>query len=118
MTIKPNPIVSETEFNAIFQQMSSLRESLLSISNELNAYENYILKLKTEETNKNKDNKDLPGIEKHHILPRFDSGTDESSNLVLVSLKEHVIAHLFLDSLESSSQTTRLRCFFIPYWRH
>jgi hypothetical protein len=32
-------------------------------------------------------------IEKHHILPRFDGGTDDPSNLVLVSIKEHVIAH-------------------------
>jgi len=33
------------------------------------------------------------GIEKHHIIPRFDGGTDDPSNLVLVFIKEHVIAH-------------------------
>lgn len=87
MTIRPNSIVSETELNAILQQMSFDQ-------NGFNPYENYIRKLQTEETNK-KDNtgKPLFGIEKHHILPRFDGGTNEASNIVLVSVKEHVIAH-------------------------
>ena len=53
-----------------------------------------IQKLRNEEKNKKDDTgKVLIGIEKHHILPRFDGGTDDPSNLVLVSIKEHVIAH-------------------------
>ena len=83
--IRPNSIVSGNELHAIWQEMNLAG---------LNPYENFIQKLKNEEKNKKDDTgKVLIGIEKHHILPRFDGGTDDPSNLVLVSIKEHVIAH-------------------------
>jgi hypothetical protein len=87
VNIRPNPIVSENELNDIWRQMNSGETGL-------NPYENYIQKLKNEEkTKKDFPRKLLVGVEKHHIIPRFDSGTNDPSNLVLVSIKEHVIAH-------------------------
>lgn len=86
VNIRPNPIVSENELNDIWRQMNSGETGL-------NPYENYIQKLKNEEkTKKDFPRKLLVGVEKHHIIPRFDSGTNDPSNLVLV-IKEHVIAH-------------------------
>lgn len=34
--------------------------------------------------------------ERHHILPRFAGGTDNASNLVRLSAREHFVAHLLL----------------------
>jgi general stress protein YciG len=89
VNIRPNSIVSGNELNTIWQQMNSAEKGLNP------RYKcTYIQKLKNEEKNKKDDTgKVLIGIEKHHIIPRFDGGTDDPSNLVLVSIKEHVIAH-------------------------
>jgi hypothetical protein len=85
--IRPNSIVSENELNEVWQQLNSTETGL-------NPYENYIQKLKDEEkTKKDETGKVFIGLEKHHIIPRFDGGTNDLSNLVLVSIKEHVIAH-------------------------
>ena len=35
-------------------------------------------------------------VEKHHIVPRSLGGTDEESNLVKLTAREHVIAHMLL----------------------
>nr|YP_002000413.1 putative HNH homing endonuclease [Oedogonium cardiacum]YP_002000465.1 putative HNH homing endonuclease [Oedogonium cardiacum]ACC97275.1 putative HNH homing endonuclease [Oedogonium cardiacum]ACC97301.1 putative HNH homing endonuclease [Oedogonium cardiacum] len=87
VNIRPNSIVSGNELNTIWQKMNSAGKGL-------NPYENFIQKLKNEEKTKKDDTgKVFIGIEKHHIIPRFDGGTDDPSNLVLVSIKEHVIAH-------------------------
>jgi hypothetical protein len=32
-------------------------------------------------------------MEKHHIIPKHDKGTDDPSNIILLTVKEHVIAH-------------------------
>lgn len=74
VNIRSNSIVSGNELNTIWQQMNSAGKGL-------NPYENFIQKLKNEEKNK-KDDTHLPlkvsvGIEKHHIIPRFDGGTDD-----------------------------------------
>lgn len=87
VNIRPNSIVSGNELNDIWLQMNSAGKGL-------NPYENVIQKLKNEDKNKKDDTgKVLIGIEKHHIISRFDGGTNDPSNLVLVSIKEHVIAH-------------------------
>lgn len=40
--------------------------------------------------------KDVEYFEKHHIIPRSWGGSDDNSNLVLLTAKEHWIAHLLL----------------------
>lgn len=87
--IRPNSIVSANELNDIWQQMNS-------VESRFNPYENYIKKLQSEGVEDPSTNKkDRALIEKHHIIPRFDGGTNDSSNLVLVrrTIKEHVISH-------------------------
>lgn len=37
--------------------------------------------------------------EKHHILPKSMGGTDNSDNLVLLTYREHVIAHMLLNRI-------------------
>lgn len=35
-------------------------------------------------------------VERHHIIPKSEGGTNEDSNLVKLSAREHYIAHLLL----------------------
>lgn len=55
-------------------------------------YDKLILKAKTEERSKGS------GIyyERHHIIPKCIGGTDNKSNLVLLTAKEHYVAHKLL----------------------
>jgi len=32
-------------------------------------------------------------VEKHHIIPKFDGGSDDSSNLVMLTFNDHTLAH-------------------------
>jgi hypothetical protein len=44
-------------------------------------------------------------IEKHHILPRSLGGTDDTTNLVALTGREHYVAHLLLARFNRCSQT-------------
>lgn len=89
MTIRENTIISEGELNSIYQEMYLKAQKL-----SLNPYETYINECKLNQAVKvDAQGKPLPGIEKHHIIPRFDGGSDVPENIVLLTIKEHVIAH-------------------------
>lgn len=38
--------------------------------------------------------RDKSPTEKHHILPRYEGGTDDASNLIRISVKDHILEHL------------------------
>jgi|LakMenEpi03Aug12_release.lakeMendotaPanAssembly.Ray.scaffolds.fasta_scaffold253110_3 hypothetical protein len=44
-------------------------------------------------------------IERHHIVPKSLGGTDDESNIVALSGREHYIAHLLLSKFNRCSQT-------------
>jgi hypothetical protein len=89
MTIRVNAIVSEGELNTILQEMHEKSQQM-----RLNAYEIYIEECKLHQTAKvDAQGKPLRGVEKHHIIPRFDGGTNKPENIVFLTVKEHVIAH-------------------------
>ena len=67
MTIKKNKIVSNDELDNIYEQMVQKAKE-----KNLNAYEAYIEECKLNNVTKiNEAGNQLPGIEKHHIVPRF-----------------------------------------------
>ena len=51
--------------------------------------------------------------EKHHILPKCMGGTNESGNLVLLTYREHVIAHILLTRIYSSPDLVRAANFML-----
>lgn len=55
------------------------------------------------ESRKNMNRSKLDGIyyENHHILPRSMGGTDEQFNMVLLTAKEHWLAHLLLAKIST-----------------
>jgi hypothetical protein len=86
--IKTN-IVNENELNEL---LSDVLER--SKESGLNAYDFYIKeKQQNQVFKKDESGKKLPGIEKHHIIPKFDGGSNAIENIVLLTIKEHVIAH-------------------------
>lgn len=46
--------------------------------------------------------------EKHHIVPRCLEGTDDESNFVLLSYKEHLLAHRLLSEIYPESKKIKL----------
>lgn len=44
-------------------------------------------------------------VEQHHILPRALGGTDDKSNLVFLTAKEHFVAHHLLWRIHKDSKT-------------
>ena len=42
--------------------------------------------------------------EKHHIIPRCCGGTDNSSNLVLLTAREHFLAHYLLTKMYKNTE--------------
>jgi hypothetical protein len=55
---------------------------------------------------KRKENKPAGYTEKHHILPRALGGSDDPSNLVVLTGREHWIAHLLLWKINPCMQTS------------
>ena len=53
-------------------------------------------------------------FENHHIIPRSLGGTNEKENLVLLTPKEHFIAHLLLTKIYSGINKSKM-CFAL--WR-
>lgn len=43
--------------------------------------------------------------EQHHIIPRSEGGTDDESNLILLTAKEHYVAHLLLWKAEPENKS-------------
>lgn len=85
MTIKKNPIVSDEELDQVLKEMTEKAQNGADTS--LNPYDVYINDRKRQKRDEN------TYLEKHHILPRHENGPDKPSNLVLLTIKEHVIAH-------------------------
>lgn len=46
--------------------------------------------------------------EKHHIIPRSFGGLDEESNLVVLTAREHFIAHLLLTKMTTGKDRSRM----------
>lgn len=65
------------------------------IMNYTKIYENLIDKRKAEVL--------LGGFETHHIIPKCIGGTDDESNLVRLSYREHLIAHVLLSKMHPES---------------
>jgi hypothetical protein len=51
------------------------------------------------------------GFNKHHILPKCLGGKDESSNYVLLTFREHIIAHRLLCEIYPESKALKFAYF-------
>jgi hypothetical protein len=60
----------------------------------------------------NREYRTLPYVEKHHIVPRSEGGTDDSGNIVKLTAREHFLAHWLLFRIDP---TIKSRVF--SFWR-
>lgn len=68
-------------------------------------YDNIIRKAKSEKRKRlNKNDSNYVYYEKHHILPRCLNGSDDKSNLVLLTAREHFIYHKLLMHIYSNNR--------------
>ena len=51
--------------------------------------------------------------EKHHIIPRCRGGNNENNNLVLLTFREHVIAHMLLSRIYDNDDNLALALHFL-----
>lgn len=51
-------------------------------------------------------------VEKHHIIPKSLGGTNNKTNLVCLTAKEHYIVHLLLTKIGSQSEKEKMRIAF------
>lgn len=51
-----------------------------------------------------RDNVPLTNMERHHILPRAEGGSDDEGNLVRLTVQEHYLAHLLLFKMGFNNQ--------------
>ena len=49
-------------------------------------------------------------FETHHILPKSMGGQDDASNLVRLTIKEHLLAHLLLYKMGNTTQIFSVEC--------
>jgi len=57
-----------------------------------------------------------PGIEKHHIVPRSCGGSDDKSNLVYLTTREHLICHLLLVKIYKNNSVFRKKMIYALWW--
>jgi len=109
MPTNNNHILSEERLDQIFADLQQKADKT-----NLNPYDILIEQYKCEEhLKKDEQGNPKPGIEKHHILPKHAGGGNEASNLVLVTVEEHIIAHWVRYRTFNSPQDQRAVIFRI-----
>lgn len=84
MTSKGNTFFKDGELEALFKDMA---QKANNIGSNTNAYDAFIQERK---------NANYPAgtiLERHHIVPKHAGGNNSESNLVSLSVKDHIIAH-------------------------
>lgn len=80
---------SNKKFSGIFPSDDELNEQ---ISKGIDPYEDFIDKARKRTDESLKQNPNLY-FENHHIIPKFEGGADDPTNLVRLSYNDHVLAH-------------------------
>jgi hypothetical protein len=60
-----------------------------------------------------KDRDFVPYTEKHHIIPKCMGGSDKQNNLVILTAREHYIAHLLLTKCVSKEFLGKINCAYV-----
>ena len=88
--------------------------------NYFKIYNNLIAKAQLRQLNKTKKilRLELESIETHHILPKSLGGTNNKNNLVILSAREHFLAHWLLRNVHRNMQMSRAFLFMATYKNH
>ena len=77
-----------------------------------NSYENFIEYIKSlpERKKLKVSNQNYICYHKHHIIPRCFGGTNEKENIILLTCKEHIIAHILLCEKYHGEEKIKMLC--------
>ena len=81
------------ELDIIFAKYKKLAEQKDNLTQTV--YDTFIEEMLLKQKSKQKS-KPLPGNENHHIVPKHMGGSNASSNLVTLTVEEHIVAHYIL----------------------
>lgn len=86
---KEKHIITVEECQSRYQEILAISKNTIS-----NPYDVFIQQVKDREhENFDETKKPRVGVEKHHITPKFDGGSEDKKNLVYLTVKDHVFAH-------------------------
>ena len=71
-------------------------------------YDQLIKKRQNFKLTKNKNDKNYVYCEEHHIIPHCCNGSDEKKNLVLLTAREHFLAHMLLCKIHECDENLSL----------
>jgi hypothetical protein len=57
-----------------------------------------------------------PGFERHHIIPRSCGGTNEKTNLVYLTTREHLVCHLLLVKIYKDNLIFQKKMIYALWW--
>jgi len=80
--------ISNQELNETYK---TLLDNVTMASTQTNVYDYYLNTIREKQSRNGLDSTEI--YEKHHIVPRFEKGTDMENNIILLTVKEHVVAH-------------------------
>lgn len=60
--------------------------------------------------------KKAPGLEKHHIVPSSCGGSNDKTNLVYLTTREHLICHLLLVKIYKDNPIFRKKMIYALWW--
>lgn len=81
-------------------------------------YQNLIDRARRRAASKKVANQILGYSEAHHILPKCMGGTNEKTNIVHLSAREHFVAHLLLVKIYPLEQKLLYACHRLMYTKH
>ena len=77
---------------------------------------NYKLKYKKFIESRPRRTQTKPGYEKHHILPVSLGGTDDKSNIIILTYREHYIAHKMLAKMYRGEKKYKMVCALFHFF--
>ena len=84
-----NKIITYNECEARYEELLVISDKTAS-----NPYDVFIQQVKDREhENFDESGKPRVNVEKHHITPKFDGGSEDKKNLVYLTVKDHVFTH-------------------------
>lgn len=60
--------------------------------------------------------KKMPGLERHHVVPRSCGGTDDPENLVFLTTREHFVCHMLLVRIYKHNPDFRKKMVYALWW--
>ena len=104
MTLSKHDILSTIHLNLDFNIKQSMQLSHHDIENYYARLKNELLTKSRSYNKLSSEDRKLLKLHRHHLRPKFEGGTDEPKNLILVSVLDHILVHFWRYQLYEKKQ--------------